>query len=173
VLLARLACNSTVLQNSKDQFQSKLNLSSQRHKLRVISPHHRFRWPAEAFIKRSCFQPPRATGIGFTYSWSRLSAVFSTVPIGIVLVHGILTAFSFVAIAMVCVAVVVGIWGPKTNSVALEKHITLDRAAGKNGIPLCLARRNVNRAARGRSGSRAPFPRARTFGYVFTAGTTK
>lgn len=72
-------------------------------------------YQAELFPTRA-----RATGVGFTYSWSRLSAVFSTVFIGMLLVHGILTVFSFIAIAMVCAALVVGIWGPKTNSVALE-----------------------------------------------------
>ena len=73
-------------------------------------------YQAELFPTRA-----RATGVGFTYSWSRLSAVFSTVFIGVLLVHGILTVFAFIAAAMCCAALVVGVWGPRTNSVALER----------------------------------------------------
>ena len=39
----------------------------------------------------------RATGVGFTYSWSRLSAVFSTLIIGALLAHGVFAVFLFMA----------------------------------------------------------------------------
>jgi putative MFS transporter len=73
-------------------------------------------YQAELFPTRA-----RATGVGFTYGFSRLSAVFSSVFIGVLLVHGILAVFTFIAIAMCCAALVVGVWGPRTNSVALER----------------------------------------------------
>jgi putative MFS transporter len=73
-------------------------------------------YQAELFPTRA-----RATGVGFTYSWSRLSAVFSTLIIGALLVHGILAVFIFIALAMVGVALVVGAFGPRTNAVMLEE----------------------------------------------------
>ena len=73
-------------------------------------------YQAELFPTRA-----RATGVGFTYSWSRLSAVFSTLIIGAMLVHGILAVFVFIALAMIGVALVVGIWGPRTNALTLEE----------------------------------------------------
>lgn len=73
-------------------------------------------YQAELFPTRA-----RATGVGFTYSASRLSTVFSTFIIGALLVHGILAVFVFISSAMVGVALVVGVWGPRTNAVALEK----------------------------------------------------
>jgi MFS transporter, putative metabolite:H+ symporter len=73
-------------------------------------------YQAELFPTRA-----RATGVGFVYSASRISAVFSTFIIGALLVHGIVAVFSFVSLALVGVALVVGIWGPRTNAIALEK----------------------------------------------------
>ena len=73
-------------------------------------------YQAELFPTRA-----RATGVGFTYSWSRLSAVFSTLIIGELLSEGVLAVFMFMAAAMVGVALVVGIFGPRTNAVALEE----------------------------------------------------
>jgi putative MFS transporter len=73
-------------------------------------------YQAELFPTRA-----RATGVGFTYSWSRLSAVFSTLIIGVLLTKGVLAVFVFMAAAMIGVALVVGIFGPKTNQVALEE----------------------------------------------------
>ncbi len=73
-------------------------------------------YQAELFPTRA-----RATGVGFTYSWSRLSAVFSTLIIGALLVEGVFAVFVFMAAAMVGVALVVGIWGPRTNAVVLEE----------------------------------------------------
>jgi putative MFS transporter len=63
----------------------------------------------------------RATGVGFTYSWSRLSASFSSLLIGAVLVRaGVGGVFTLLAAAMLGVAMVIGIFGPRTNRIALE-----------------------------------------------------
>ena len=73
-------------------------------------------YQAELFPTRA-----RATGVGFTYSWSRLSAVFSTYVIGYLLVEGVFAVFLFMGAAMVGVALIVGIFGPKTNAIVLEE----------------------------------------------------
>ena len=62
----------------------------------------------------------RATGVGFTYSWSRLSAAFSSLLIGAVLLHGVPAVFALLAAAMTGVAVIVAALGPQTNRLALE-----------------------------------------------------
>jgi putative MFS transporter len=59
--------------------------------------------------------------VGFTYSWSRLSAAFSSLLIGAVLVHGVPAVFALLAAAMTAVAVIVAALGPRTNRVALEE----------------------------------------------------
>lgn len=63
----------------------------------------------------------RATGVGFTYSLSRLSAAFSSVVIGALLSHGVMAVFVFTGGAMILCAVLVAALGPKTNAVALEE----------------------------------------------------
>lgn len=63
----------------------------------------------------------RATGVGFTYSWSRLSAAFTSILIGAVLVHGVPAVFAVLAVAMILVAAVVGVMGPRTNGLVLEE----------------------------------------------------
>jgi len=63
----------------------------------------------------------RATGVGFTYSWSRLSAAFTSLLIGALLVYGVSAVFALLAAAMVMVAVVVAALGPRTNGVLLEE----------------------------------------------------
>ena len=63
----------------------------------------------------------RATGVGFTYSWSRLSAALSSFVIGAVLVHGVPAVFVLLASAMVGVAAIIAVLGPRTNRVALEE----------------------------------------------------
>jgi MFS transporter, putative metabolite:H+ symporter len=73
-------------------------------------------YQAELFPTRA-----RATGVGFTYSWSRLSAVFSSLVIGALLAKSVLAVFVFMAAAMAGVALVVGMFGPNTNAVVLEK----------------------------------------------------
>jgi putative MFS transporter len=63
----------------------------------------------------------RATGVGFTYSWSRLSAAFTSILIGAVLVHGVPAVFALLAVAMILVAGVVAVMGPRTNGLVLEE----------------------------------------------------
>jgi putative MFS transporter len=64
----------------------------------------------------------RATGVGFTYSWSRLSAAFSSLLIGAVLVRGGVGAvFTLLAAAMCGVAVIIATFGPRTNRITLEQ----------------------------------------------------
>jgi putative MFS transporter len=63
----------------------------------------------------------RATGVGFTYSWSRLSAAFTSILIGAVLVHGVPAVFAVLAVAMILVATVVASMGPRTNGLVLEE----------------------------------------------------
>ena len=58
----------------------------------------------------------RGTGVGFTYSWSRLSAAFTSILIGAVLVHGVPAVFAMLAVAMGLVAVVVGSDGAADES---------------------------------------------------------
>ncbi len=67
--------------------------------------------------------PARATGVGFAYSWSRLSAVLSTLVIGALVARSVTAVFVFMAAAMGAVAIVIGVWGPRTNAEALE-HIS-------------------------------------------------
>lgn len=73
-------------------------------------------YQAELFPTRA-----RATGVGFTYSWSRLSAIVSTYVIGYLVVEGVLAVFLFMGAAMVGVALLVGLIGPKTNALMLEE----------------------------------------------------
>jgi len=63
----------------------------------------------------------RATGVGFTYSWSRLSAAFTSILIGAVLLHGVPAVFAVLAVAMILVAGVVALMGPRTNGLVLEE----------------------------------------------------
>jgi MFS transporter, putative metabolite:H+ symporter len=64
----------------------------------------------------------RATGVGFTYSWSRLSAAFSSILVAVVLVRGGVSAvFMLLAAAMGGVALIIGALGPRTNKIALEQ----------------------------------------------------
>jgi MFS transporter, putative metabolite:H+ symporter len=64
----------------------------------------------------------RATGVGFTYSWSRLSAAFTSLLIGWVLNgYGVLAVFAMLAVAMSLVALVIGVMGPRTNRMVLEE----------------------------------------------------
>jgi MFS transporter, putative metabolite:H+ symporter len=63
----------------------------------------------------------RATGVGFTYSWSRLSAALSSLLIGAVLPYGVPAVFVLLASAMSAVALIIGAFGPRTNRVPLEE----------------------------------------------------
>jgi len=63
----------------------------------------------------------RGTGVGFTYSWSRLSAAFTSLLVGWVLRdYGVPAVFAMLAVAMSLVAAVIGAMGPRTNRMVLE-----------------------------------------------------
>jgi putative MFS transporter len=64
----------------------------------------------------------RATAVGFVYSWSRFSTIFTGFFIAAILqAFGVPGVFLFVASAMAIVILSVGIWGPRTNHRSLEE----------------------------------------------------
>lgn len=63
----------------------------------------------------------RARAIGFVYSWSRLSVVFTSFVIGFCLARfGVLGVFMLIAGSMLMVMLTIGLLGPRTNNLALE-----------------------------------------------------
>jgi putative MFS transporter len=63
----------------------------------------------------------RAQAVGFVYSWSRLSAIFSSFLIGFFLRDfGVTGVFAFIAVSMLAVVFSIGIFGPRTRGLALE-----------------------------------------------------
>ena len=63
----------------------------------------------------------RARAIGFVYSWSRLSVVFTSFVIGFFLAHfGVSGVFTLIAGSMLVVMLSIGLLGPRTNNLALE-----------------------------------------------------
>ncbi|MCL5971185.1 MAG: MFS transporter [Firmicutes bacterium] len=68
----------------------------------------------------------RATGVGFTYSWSRLSSAFvGFIIVALLKPFGITGVFVFISFAMLVVAVVIGGFGPNTNRRSLEEISSL------------------------------------------------
>ncbi len=64
----------------------------------------------------------RARGVGFVYSFSRFSAVFSGYLIAATLDHaGSVGVFALIAVSMVIAALSVGLFGPRTRGLALEQ----------------------------------------------------
>ncbi|HEV2521186.1 MAG TPA: MFS transporter [Candidatus Acidoferrales bacterium] len=64
----------------------------------------------------------RARAIGFVYSWSRLSTMFTSFMIAFFLENfGTKGVFAFIASSMLAVILSVGIFGPRTNNLALEE----------------------------------------------------
>ena len=64
----------------------------------------------------------RARAIGFVYSWSRLSTMFTSFMIAFFLENfGTRGVFAFIASSMLMVILSVGIFGPKTNNLSLEE----------------------------------------------------
>jgi MFS transporter, putative metabolite:H+ symporter len=64
----------------------------------------------------------RARAVGFVYSWSRLSAIFSAFIIADILKHfGVTGVFTFISCAMGIVIISIGLLGPKTRKISLEK----------------------------------------------------
>jgi putative MFS transporter len=63
----------------------------------------------------------RARAVGFVYSWSRISVVFSSFVIGFVLEHsGVAGVFTLIAGSMLMVMLAIGLLGPRTNNLPLE-----------------------------------------------------
>lgn len=63
----------------------------------------------------------RARAVGFVYSWSRLSTVFSSLIIAALLgAFGTGGVFAFIAAAMGVVVISIGVFGPRTASRSLE-----------------------------------------------------
>jgi putative MFS transporter len=64
----------------------------------------------------------RARAAGFVYSWSRLSVIFSSFVIAFILdAAGAPGVFVFIAGAMAIVMATIGLFGPRTTNLALEK----------------------------------------------------
>ncbi len=64
----------------------------------------------------------RATAVGFVYSWSRFSTIFTGFFIAAILQHfGVPGVFMFVASAMAVVVLSIAVWGPRTNHRSLEE----------------------------------------------------
>jgi MFS transporter, putative metabolite:H+ symporter len=64
----------------------------------------------------------RARAVGFVYSWSRLSAIFTSFLVaGLLRKFGATGVFVFIALAMLIVMFVIGFMGPRTRDLALEQ----------------------------------------------------
>jgi putative MFS transporter len=64
----------------------------------------------------------RARAAGFVYSWSRLSVIFSSFIIAFILdMFGVFGVFVFIAAAMAIVMATIGLFGPRTTNLALER----------------------------------------------------
>jgi putative MFS transporter len=64
----------------------------------------------------------RARAVGFVYSWSRFSAIFTSLVIGFLLARaGVTGVFVFIAAAMLTAAGVVALFGPPTAGRTLEE----------------------------------------------------
>ncbi|MCS2159135.1 MFS transporter [Scandinavium sp. H11S7] len=63
----------------------------------------------------------RARAVGFCYSFSRLSTVFSSIMIGLILQYsGSIGVIAFIVVSMLIVMLTIGIFGPKTRGIDLE-----------------------------------------------------
>ena len=64
----------------------------------------------------------RSSAVGFVYSWSRFSAIFTSFLIaGVLRSFGTTGVFMFIAAAMLIVMAVIGWMGPRTRDLALEE----------------------------------------------------
>jgi putative MFS transporter len=64
----------------------------------------------------------RARAIGFVYSWSRLSTIFTSFMIAFFLENfGTKGVFAFIAASMLVVILTIGVFGPSTNNLSLEE----------------------------------------------------
>lgn len=65
--------------------------------------------------------PVRAQAVGFVYSWSRFSAIFTSLMIGFFLERfGVGGVFAFIAASMLVVVLAIGLFGPRTRGLSLE-----------------------------------------------------
>jgi MFS transporter, putative metabolite:H+ symporter len=65
--------------------------------------------------------PVRAQAVGFVYSWSRFSAIFTSLMIGFFLErYGVGGVFAFIAASMLAIVLAIGLFGPRTRGLALE-----------------------------------------------------
>jgi putative MFS transporter len=81
----------------------------------LTSTYHAYQ--AELFPTRI-----RARAVGFVYSMSRLSNVFTSLMIGFFLQNfGSFGVFCFIATSMVFVMISIGVFGPRTNGLSLEE----------------------------------------------------
>ena len=63
----------------------------------------------------------RAQAVGFVYSWSRFSSIFTGFIIAACLASfGVTGVFVFIAAAMALIFAIVGFWGPKSSGLRLE-----------------------------------------------------
>jgi putative MFS transporter len=63
----------------------------------------------------------RAQSVGFVYSWSRFSSIFTSFIIAACLAsYGVTGVFVFIAAAMALIFAIVGFWGPKSSGLRLE-----------------------------------------------------
>ncbi|MBV9859375.1 MAG: MFS transporter [Alphaproteobacteria bacterium] len=80
----------------------------------LISVFHSY--AAELFPTRI-----RARALGFTFCWSRLSAVFVGYWVAEILAHyGVIGVFALIGGAMAVIVIVIGAFGPRTNGRSLE-----------------------------------------------------
>jgi len=64
----------------------------------------------------------RSTAVGFVYSWSRFSAIFTSFAIaGVLKNFGTTGVFVFIAAAMLIVMASIGLMGPRTRNLTLEE----------------------------------------------------
>jgi putative MFS transporter len=64
----------------------------------------------------------RALALGFSFSWSRVSAIFVGYWVSAILVSGgHVGVFIMIGVAMLLIVLSIGIFGPRTNGRALEE----------------------------------------------------
>ena len=63
----------------------------------------------------------RAQAVGFTFSWSRVSAILVGYAVTFLLsAYGVIGVFAMIAVAMAVIVLSIGILGPRTNNLSLE-----------------------------------------------------
>jgi putative MFS transporter len=63
----------------------------------------------------------RASAVGFTFSWSRVSSILVGYAVTFLLAtYGTVAVFAMIALAMLAIILAIGILGPRTNNLSLE-----------------------------------------------------